>query len=88
MITSECEQVEQVRQSTYKVTMWRFPESSAVERKYILHICVCVCVRVCSLAYPACNFYAPCRDVICGPSGSAMLLDIILQRTRFLKKGC
>ena len=24
-------------------------------------------VRVCSLAYPACNVYAPYCDVICGP---------------------
>jgi hypothetical protein len=45
-----------------------------------LYVCSCACVRVpgslgmfmrvraCSLAYPACNAYAPYCDVICGPS--------------------
>jgi hypothetical protein len=52
-----------------------------VKKRNILHICLCayVCtrvrvlrvprrvrVRVCSVAYPTCNSYAPCSDVICG----------------------
>ena len=63
----------------------------AVENQYYLLICVCVracmwitwragvCMRIraCSLAYPACNAYAPYCDVICGPSGSTILLDFI-----------
>jgi hypothetical protein len=52
---------------------------------YYIFVCVCVrvraciCVgvwargfmhvRACSVAYPACNAYAPYCDVICGPSG-------------------
>ena len=34
----------------------------------IVGVCMRVCMRVCacSLAYPACNSYAPCCDVICG----------------------
>jgi hypothetical protein len=48
-------------------------------------VCVCVCglvpepvdvclrVLACSLAYPACDSYAPYCDVICGPSGSTTL---------------
>jgi hypothetical protein len=28
---------------------------------------VCMSVRVCSLAYPACNAYTPYCNVICGP---------------------
>jgi hypothetical protein len=33
-------------------------------------------VRECSLAYPACNMYAPYCDIICGPSGSTIFFDI------------
>ena len=53
----------------------------------ITSFCVCVnawgCpsawmrVRACSLAYPACNAYAPRCDVICGPSSSTIFFDII-----------
>ena len=40
----------------------------------VTYLCMCVCARVgvcmrvraCSVAYPACNSYAPCFDVICG----------------------
>jgi hypothetical protein len=30
---------------------------------------LCMRIRACSLANPACNAYALYRDVICGPSG-------------------
>jgi hypothetical protein len=42
--------------------------------------------RVCSLAYPAFNAYAPYCDVICCPSGSTMFLDIIINGAVFGKK--
>jgi hypothetical protein len=47
---------------------------------------VCMRVRTCSLAYPAWKSYASYCDVICGPSGSSIFLDIISQTTRFSKK--
>ena len=55
----------------------------------ITYLCVCVValacveergrvqVRACSLAYPACNAYAPHCDVICGPSGATKFADIM-----------
>jgi hypothetical protein len=57
----------------------------------ITYLCLCVCggggvpgrvgvymcVRVCSIAYPARNAYAPYCDVICGPSGSTIYFNII-----------
>jgi hypothetical protein len=33
---------------------------------------VCMCVRACSLDYPACKAYAPHCNVICGLSGSTV----------------
>jgi hypothetical protein len=54
---------------------------------YYLFVCVCmwvtrsvgICMRIraCNLAYPACNAYAPYCDVICGPSISTTFFDII-----------
>ena len=38
---------------------------------------VCMSVHACSLAYPACNAYAPYCDVICGPSSPTTFFDII-----------
>jgi hypothetical protein len=38
---------------------------------------VCMRIRVCSLANPAWNAYAPYCDVICGPSYSTPFFDII-----------
>ena len=37
-------------------------------------------VRVCSLAYPACDAYAPDCDVICGTSESSIFCDIRVRR--------
>ena len=61
--------------------------------KYYIFVCVCVCalawlcacaqarvcmlMRECSLAFQACNSYAPCCDVLCGPSGYTIISDII-----------
>jgi hypothetical protein len=62
----------------------------------ITHLCLCVrasvfsraCTHVlaCSLAYTACNSYAPYSDVICGPSSSTIFFDIISKTARFSKK--
>ena len=38
---------------------------------------VCMHMRACSLAYPACNAHAPYYIVICGFSGSTVFCDII-----------
>jgi hypothetical protein len=68
---------------------WRI--TVALETQYALHVCLCVCVRVCvlvdargrehvcacSLAYPEFNAYAPYFEVIFGPSGSTIFFDII-----------
>ena len=43
-------------------------------------------LRACSLAYAACNAYAPYCDVMFGPSGSTTCFDIISQRARFSGK--
>jgi hypothetical protein len=40
---------------------------------------VCMRVHACSLAYPACNAYAPYCDAICGLSGSTRIVNIISQ---------
>jgi hypothetical protein len=57
--------------------------------KSITYLCVCARMRIracaqahgrayaCSLAYPACNSYAPYCDVTCGSSGSTMFFAII-----------
>jgi hypothetical protein len=74
-------------------TLRRFSESLLPWERNKYYICVCMharafvcvpgrvgmCMRVssCSLAYPACNSYAPYCDVICGPSSSAIFFDII-----------
>ena len=47
---------------------------------------VCMPVRARSLTYPECNVYEPYCDVICGPTGSAIFFDIILQTARFSQK--
>jgi hypothetical protein len=47
---------------------------------------VCVRERACSLAYPACNSYAPYCDVICGPSASITFFDIVTNGTIFEKQ--
>ena len=50
----------------------------AVEKTInITYSCVCAYVRACSLAYPACNLYAPYCVVICSLSGSTTFFDII-----------
>jgi hypothetical protein len=54
----------------------------AMEKQKILHICVCMRIRACSLAYPACHAFAPYCDVICGPSVFAIFFAVI-----FGKKG-
>jgi hypothetical protein len=43
-------------------------------------------VRACSLAYPACNAYAPYCDVFCGPSGYTTFFEVI-KDTIFENKG-
>jgi hypothetical protein len=47
---------------------------------------VCMRIRACSLANPACNAYAPYCDVICGPSVSATFFDIVINGAIFGKK--
>jgi hypothetical protein len=44
---------------------------------------VCMGVRACSLAYPACNSYALYVTSLCGPSGLSMFFDIISQTEQF-----
>jgi hypothetical protein len=46
---------------------------------------MCIRVRTCSLAYPACNAYAP-YCVICGLSGSTTFVDILINGMIFGKK--
>jgi hypothetical protein len=66
-------QPKQQMKCTYNSTLRRVRESLLPWRrnKYYIFVCVracaCLCVRACSLAYPACNAYAPYCDVICGP---------------------
>jgi hypothetical protein len=79
--------LEQERQYAYNVTLRRVRETTvAVEKQYVLHICLCVLVRACSLAYPACNTYAPYRDVIWGSSGSTAFSTLSHKRHDFRKK--
>ena len=79
----------------YNVTIRRIRELLLPweSNKYYVLVCDRACarararvhaVRACSLAYTASNAYAPCCDVICGPSGSIILFDIISQTARFL----
>ena len=80
-------EIEQDRQCTYNVTL---------RNKYYMLVCVCMlalaCVLVgirarecaCSLANPARNVYAPCCDVICGPSVSTIFRHY--KRCDFRKK--
>ena len=78
--------IKQDRQCMY-VTLRLVRESFLTWKIIITYLRVCVrvsqrvgvCMRVhaCSLANPACNAYAPCCDVICGPSGSTIFFDII-----------
>jgi hypothetical protein len=63
-------------------------------------VCVCVCerervrvgalvrgrVHACSLAYLACNSYAPHYDVVCGTSDSSKSCDIFSQTARFSER--
>jgi hypothetical protein len=65
----------------YNVTFGRVHVTTVVVKKQsILYICVwgggvlvprivrlCMCVRACILAYPACNSCTPYCDIICGP---------------------
>ena len=44
---------------------------------------MCMLARACSLAYPACNAYAPYCVVICDLSGFTKFFNIILQTARF-----
>jgi hypothetical protein len=83
------------------VTVRKVRESLFLQKssKYYVFVCVCVhartcaqargrvhAVRACSLTYPTCNLYAPCCDVICGPSGSTMVFDTISYTARFSGK--
>ena len=47
---------------------------------------VCVRLRACSLAYPACNAYAPSYDVIYGSYSSTKCFDIISYTAPFSEK--
>jgi len=40
-------------------------------------LCVCVCLRLCSLNYTACKEYEPCYIVICDLFDVTILLNII-----------
>jgi hypothetical protein len=46
-----------------------------------LRVGVCMRVRACSFAYPACYSYAPYCDVICGPSGSTIFRHYLTNGT-------
>jgi hypothetical protein len=68
-------------QYTYNVTLRRVRDcccrGKAINIAYLWCVCLRACVRACTLAYPACNSYAPYCDVICGPSGSTIFFDIV-----------
>ena len=63
-------------------------------RACVRNACVCIpgrfdvsmCMRACSVAYPACNAYTPCCDVICSPSGSTMCSALFHKRHDFREK--
>ena len=72
----------QDRQCTYNETLRRVRESFPCKSSnYYLLVCVYVrarmWVRACSLAFPACNVYAPYCDVICGPSVSTTFFQLV-----------
>jgi hypothetical protein len=62
----------------------------------LLDIYLCVCVRggaracgrvyACSLAYLACDMYAPYCDVICGPSGYHIFRHYLINGANFRNK--
>ena len=84
-------------QCTYNVTLRRVRESWLPwkSRKHHKFVCVCACVRVlergrvnsraCSLAYPACNAYAPCCEVICGLLFHKIVRNYLIKGTIFRK---
>jgi hypothetical protein len=41
------------------------------------HVGMCMGIYACSLANPACNAYAPCCDIICGPLVATTFFNII-----------
>jgi hypothetical protein len=46
---------------------------------------MCACMRMCSVAYPACNVHAPYCVIICVPSGSMKFFDVS-QTARFSER--
>jgi hypothetical protein len=47
---------------------------------------LCMRVRIFSLSYAACNSYAPCRDVICGPLAPPYFSTFCHKRNDFRRK--
>ena len=72
----------------YNVTLRRVHELLLPwkNNKYHIFVCVCVCARACSLVYLACNSYAPCCVVICGPSVFSIFFYIFSQTAGFSTK--
>ena len=92
---------QQDRQCTYNVTLKRIHEIIvAVEKQWVLHISVYVCVfvdalvrgrlgvcvRVCSFTYQASNVYVPCYSVISGRSIYHHIRHYLINGTIFRKK--
>jgi hypothetical protein len=71
---------EEDRQCTYKRNIQGRSRNHCYRGKAIsikYSVCVFVCVRVCSLTYPARNAHAPYYIVICGLSVSTIFFHII-----------
>jgi hypothetical protein len=94
---------QQDRQCTYNVTLKHIHEIIvAVEKQWVLHISVYVCVfvdalvrgrlgvcvrvRVCSFTYQASNVYVPCYSVISGRSIYHHIRHFLINGTIFRKK--
>ena len=75
----------------YKLTLKRVRETIfAVEKQDYVFVSERVCpgawACACSLAYPACNAYAPHCDVTCGPSDPTIYFAIDINGMIFGKK--